>query len=351
MGDIMAKAIKLPSGNWNVRALEYTDENGKKVFKSFTAPTKKEAEYLAADYYANKRQEKKKSNNDITLREAFRRYIDNAVLSPSTLRQYNQIARLRLQSVMDEHIGNLTNEDLQIALNQDIKHLQPKTARNISGLLSAVLKEYRPDFQLHLKLPQKVKTQIFIPSEEQVKQLLKAAENTDMEIPLMLAACLGLRMSEVLGLKWNNVNVKSNKITIRYAIVTGEDNKAYEKVPKTYAGYRTISAPSNLMAVLKKSRGEAAEDDHIVNLDFRQINYRFEKMLTTLQIPHFRFHDLRHYHASVLLAMGVPNKYAQERLGHATDNMLKTVYQHTMQNKRQELDGKLDDYFENFFES
>lgn len=347
----MAKAIKLPSGNWNVRALEYTDENGKKVFKSFTAPTKKEAEYLAADYYANKRQEKKKSNSDITLREAFRRYIDNAVLSPSTLRQYNQIARLRLQSVMDEHIGNLTNEDLQIALNQDIKHLQPKTARNISGLLSAVLKEYRPDFQLHLKLPQKVKTQIFIPSEEQVKQLLKAAENTDMEIPLMLASCLGLRMSEVLGLKWNNVNVKSNKITIRYAIVTGEDNKAYEKVPKTYAGYRTISAPSNLMEVLKKSRGEAAKDDHIVNLDFRQINYRFEKMLTTLQIPHFRFHDLRHYHASVLLAMGVPNKYAQERLGHATDNMLKTVYQHTMQNKRQELDGKLDDYFENFFES
>lgn len=346
----MAKAVKLPSGNWNVRALEYTDKNGKKVFKSFTAPTKKEAEYLAADYYANKRSNGR-ANTNITLREAFRRYIDNAVLSPSTLRQYNQIARLRLQSVMDTNIGNLTNEDLQIALNADIINLQPKTARNISGLLSAVLKEYRPDFQLHLKLPQRVKTQIFIPSEEQVKQLLKAAENTDMEIPLLLASCLGLRMSEVLGLKWSNVNFKSNKITIRSAIVTGEENKAYEKVPKTYAGYRTISAPSNLMEVLKKSKGEASEDEHIVNLDFRQINYRFKKMLTTLQIPLFRFHDLRHYHASVLLAMGVPNKYAQERLGHATDNMLKTVYQHTMQNKRQELDNKLDDYFGAFFKS
>ena len=346
----MAKAVKLPSGNWNVRALEYTDKNGKKHFKSFTAPTKKEAEYLAADYYANKRS-KDRTGTNITLREAFRRYIDNAVLSPSTLRQYNQIARLRLQSVMDTNIGNLTNEDLQIALNADIKHLQPKTARNISGLLSAVLKEYRPDFQLHLKLPQKVKTQIYIPSEEQVKQLLKAAENTDMEIPLLLASCLGLRMSEVLGLKWSNVNFKSNKITIRSAIVTGEENKAYEKVPKTYAGYRTISAPSNLMEVLKKSRGEAEEDDHIVKLDFRQINYRFLRLLDKMQIPHFRFHDLRHYHASVLLAMGVPNKYAQERLGHATDNMLKTVYQHTMQNKRQELDNKLDDYFGDFFKS
>ena len=346
----MAKAVKLPSGNWNVRALEYTDKNGKKHFKSFTAPTKKEAEYLAADYYANKRS-KDRTGTNITLREAFRRYIDNAVLSPSTLRQYNQIARLRLQSVMDKKIGDLTNEDLQIALNADIINLQPKTARNISGLLSAVLKEYRPDFQLHLKLPQKVKTQIYIPSEEQVKQLLKAAENTDMEIPLLLASCLGLRMSEVLGLKWSNVDFKSNKITIRSAIVTGEENKAYEKVPKTYAGYRTISAPSNLMEVLKKSRGEAEEDDHIVKLDFRQINYRFIRLLDKMQIQHFRFHDLRHYHASVLLAMGVPNKYAQERLGHATDNMLKTVYQHTMQNKRQELDNKLDDYFGDFFKS
>lgn len=346
----MAKAVKLPSGNWNVRALEYTDKNGKKHFKSFTAPTKKEAEYLAADYYANKRS-KDRTGTNITLREAFRRYIDNAVLSPSTLRQYNQIARLRLQSVMDKKIGDLTNEDLQIALNADIINLQPKTARNISGLLSAVLKEYRPDFQLHLKLPQKVKTQIYIPSEEQVKKLLKAAENTDMEIPLLLASCLGLRMSEVLGLKWSNVDFKSNKITIRSAIVTGEENKAYEKVPKTYAGYRTISAPSNLMEVLKKSRGEEEEDDHIVKLDFRQINYRFLRLLDKMQIPHFRFHDLRHYHASVLLAMGVPNKYAQERLGHATDNMLKTVYQHTMQNKRQELDNKLDDYFGDFFKS
>ena len=346
----MAKAVKLPSGNWNVRALEYTDKNGKKHFKSFTAPTKKEAEYLAADYYANKRS-KDRTGTNITLREAFRRYIDNAVLSPSTLRQYNQIARLRLQSVMDKKIGDLTNEDLQIALNADIINLQPKTARNISGLLSAVLKEYRPDFQLHLKLPQKVKTQIYIPSEEQVKQLLKAAEKTDMEIPLLLASCLGLRMSEVLGLKWSNVDFKSNKITIRSAIVTGEENKAYEKVPKTYAGYRTISAPSNLMEVLKKSRGEAEEDDHIVKLDFRQINYRFIRLLDKMQIQHFRFHDLRHYHASVLLAMGVPNKYAQERLGHATDNMLKTVYQHTMQNKRQELDNKLDDYFGDFFKS
>lgn len=344
----MAKAVKLPSGAWRVRVHDYTDADGKPHYKSFTAPTKKEAEYLAADYYANKRSKDRACTN-ITLREAFRRYIDNAVLSPSTLRQYNQIARLRLQSVMDTNIGNLTNEDLQIALNADIKHLQPKTARNISGLLSAVLKEYRPDFQLHLKLPQKVKTQIYIPSEEQVKKLLKAAEKTDMEIPLLLASCLGLRMSEVLGLKWSNVNFKSNKITIRSAIVTGEENKAYEKVPKTYAGYRTISAPSNLMEVLKKSRGEAEEDDHIVKLDFRQINYRFLRLLDKMQIQHFRFHDLRHYHASVLLAMGVPNKYAQERLGHATDNMLKTVYQHTMQNKRQELDNKLDDYFGDFF--
>ena len=83
MGDIMAKATKLPSGNWNVRALEYTDENGKKHFKSFTAPTKKEAEYLAADYYANKKAKAAAGIANITLSEAIRRYIDsmNNILS------------------------------------------------------------------------------------------------------------------------------------------------------------------------------------------------------------------------------------------------------------------------------
>ena len=58
-----------------------------------------------------------------------------------------------------------------------------------------------------------------------------------------------------------------------------------------------------------------------------------------------RFHDLRQYAASVLLMLGTPDKYAMERMGHATNNMLKSVYQHTMAEKRNIVDTKLDNFF------
>ncbi|MEG1844557.1 MAG: site-specific integrase, partial [Clostridia bacterium] len=57
-----------------------------------------------------------------------------------------------------------------------------------------------------------------------------------------------------------------------------------------------------------------------------------------------RFHDLRHYNASVMQALGVPDKYAMERLGQATPNMLKTVYQHVMRDKRTEVSDTLNEY-------
>ena len=62
-------------------------------------------------------------------------------------------------------------------------------------------------------------------------------------------------------------------------------------------------------------------------------------------LPRYRFHDLRHVQASVMLALGVPDKYAMERMGHASTNMLKTVYQHTMKSKSEEVADIVDTFF------
>ncbi len=59
----------------------------------------------------------------------------------------------------------------------------------------------------------------------------------------------------------------------------------------------------------------------------------------------FRLHELRHVQASVMLALGVPDKYAMERMGHASTNMLKTVYQHTMKTKSEEVADTIDRFF------
>jgi len=63
-------------------------------------------------------------------------------------------------------------------------------------------------------------------------------------------------------------------------------------------------------------------------------------------LPRFRFHDLRHYQASILHAMGVPDKYIMERGGWKTDSTLKNIYQHTMDAKRQEVEAEICRQFE-----
>lgn len=116
----MAKAKKLPSGNWRVNLYDYTDPStGKRIYKSFTATTKKEAEYMAAEYKLDGKQ-RTASAGDMTLKEAYTRYIDSKtnVLSPSTIREYRRSARNDLQDIMPLKLRDITQEAVQRSINQ-----------------------------------------------------------------------------------------------------------------------------------------------------------------------------------------------------------------------------------------
>lgn len=76
----------------------------------------------------------------------------------------------------------------------------------------------------------------------------------------------------------------------------------------------------------------------------------FSRICEKAGIPHYRFHDLRHANASVMLAVGVPDKYSMKRMGHATNNMLKTTYQHTIKEKELHFDTIIDAEFEKLFQ-
>lgn len=344
----MAKATKLASGNWRVRAYDYTGAGGKKHYRSFTASTKKEAEFLAAQYYTTHKQGA--IGQDITVMQAMQGYIDGIknTVSPSTIYTYDQIVRLRLAPIMHIKLSHLTPEQIQLAIDAESAKLSPKTVRNISAFLGCAIKKYKPDFVYRVKLPQKEKSKIKIPSQEDVQKILSKSEGTEMEVPLLLAACLGLRRSEIIGLRWSNVDFGKSTLTIDTAVVGGVGGKMYEKPPKSLAGYRTISIPPFVAEKLAEAC-KTSKSDHVTTLNGNVIYKRYEHILTELGLPHYRLHDLRHYHASVLLAMGIPNKYAQQRMGHATDNMLKNVYQHLMQDTKSEIDKQIDGYFSDFF--
>lgn len=341
----MANAKKLPSGSWRVNAFIGVDENGKQIRRSFTAPTKREAELMAAQYLTKKHHEAAPEN--MTLGQAIDKYIESKsnILSPSTIRMYKFMRNSVFQSMMDCPVQNISNIIVQKAVNEYALNHSPKTVRNALGLVTAALSVYAPEFKLSVLTPQKKKPDIRIPTDEDVQQVLMAAKGTNLELPILLAALLGLRRSEISGLRWNDVDFKKHTITIKRAVVYGGDSQYKEKSTKSTAGTRTLTVSDSLMERLQQ---EPKETEFVCPMRPTSITHGFEKILKQTDVPPFRFHDLRHYYASVLLALNIPNKYAQRRMGHATDGMLKKVYQHLMDEKITETDEKIGEHFKDF---
>ena len=329
------KAVKLPSGNWRVSIMV----DGQRI--SITRPTKKSAEQEAAALKSGTKAAQ--HNTTLSVNTAFDRYIDSksAVLSPATVAGYRRIQKNLLAPIADMPLANLTQEQVQRWVNALVKQgKKPKTVSNAHGLLSAVLASYRPDMTLRTTLPQKVKPEIAIPSEAELSAIFKAAQGTKYELPILLAVWLGLRASEIRGLKWEDID--GEYISIRRAVVQGE-NGPVEKGTKTFSGTRILHLPPYLAGLIQ---AQDHAQEHIVNLSGHAMYNGFERICDKAGVPHFRFHDLRHMNASVMLAAGVPNKYAQERMGHATDNMLKTVYQHTIKEEQKKYAAEIDVRFE-----
>lgn len=336
----MATAKKLPSGNWRVRVYV----NGK--YESVTAPTKREAELEAAKLAAGREY---RSANNITLREAMRSYIDSKsnILSPATIRSYNSILQLRLQNIMEIPISKITRTDIQKAINTDAKDISQKTVRNAFGLLTATMKQFRPELSLkNIDLGKREKIEMYIPTDKEVSKLLCEAKGTEMELAIALAAMMGLRRSEITALTWReSVDMKNKKVHIQSALVRGADNEHVLKAPKSYAGNRTLTMPEYIYKLFLQQK-KRKRSNMVFEMNGEQLYKRFIKLQKAAELPHFRFHDLRHYNASVMLALNIPNKYAAERMGHADDTMLKKVYQHLMEDKNKDIDDSIEKYFQ-----
>lgn len=325
----MAKARKLPSGNWHCRPYLGKDENGKHIYGSVTAPTKKQAEHEAALLTIQK-----DKTPEITVGEAVNRYIEakEVILSPKTIREYKAIRKRVFQGIMGLQIKDLTNERMQIAVNQYAATVSSKTVKNAVGLVTASLALFAPDFRLRVSFPRASKAPLSVPQESQIKALIEGAREP-LKTAILLAAALGLRRSEICALTWADLDTKKKKLTVNKAIVMTPEGGWQTKGTKTESGTRTLDVPPFLMDHLKQL---PREGERIIQVTPDGITYRF----ITLRKKHgldIRFHDLRHYYASLLLALGIPDKYAMQRMGHATPNMLKNVYQHLMQDKQQEV--------------
>lgn len=336
--------MKLPepkqkeNGKWIIQV----QVDGKRRSKEFE--TKEEALYWASGIKTGHKEATRKPSS-LTVEKAIEKYIEtkSAILSPSTVRGYKGIKESRIEEIKTTQLSDLTQDKIQRWVNSLSRSHSPKTVANAHGLISAVLREYHPDMVLHTTLPQKVRPDIQIPTEDELKKIIEAARGTKYELPITLAIWLGLRQSEIVGLTWSCI--KGDTLQIRQAIVMGEDGPT-QKGTKSYSGKREIRLPSYIQNLLAE---QPRKNEFIVNLSGKAIYSGFSRICEKAGVPHFRFHDLRHANASVMLAVGVPDKYSMKRMGHATNNMLKTTYQHTIKEKELAFDQTIDTEFEKMF--
>lgn len=343
----MAKAKKLPSGRWRCYVYSHTDPDGKRHYESFTASTKKEAEYMAAEFALEK-----KGLNDSrrwTLGEAIDKYINlkRPVLSPSSIYRYEKIRKSSFQDLMGVALIKIDSNMLQQAVNKEMERtplnrtgtVSPKTVKIEYGLIASVLKRYMPEKTFHVDLPKQARRIRSLPLPEDIYE---AVRDTDIELPVLLAMWLSFTVSEIRGLT-KSKSIDGDYITIREVLVNVGGEDVRKEIAKEVTRNRRHRMPYRIRELVEKVDG-----DVIVPMKQKTLLYRFRKCLRKHDIEEITFHDLRHINASVMAALRIPDVYAQERGGWKTDNIMKSVYTETFSEERVKADKIVDMYFENF---
>lgn len=309
------KIEKRPSGSYRVRKM-YKGQMYTVTFDH--KPTQKEAMQAMADEL-DKVQGKRKS---MDFAGAAEQYIESKrnVLSPSTIRGYDGIIRQISESFLKESIYDIGAMDVQKEINRFSKDHSPKSVRNLHGFISAVLGVFNPNLKLTTTMPQKVKNEPYIPSSEDIKRILDHAKGTRYEIPIILA-CYGMRRSEICALTPDDV--EGDVVTINKAMVQSEKGKWVIKTTKTTASSRDIVIPETVAEKI-------AKQGYVYKGNPNSITCYLARAQTELGIPKFSIHKLRHYFASQMSAIGIPDADIMRMGGWETDHVMKSVYRHSM---------------------
>lgn len=331
-------AKRLPSGAWFCRVRV----GGQDV--SITRSTKEEAIAEAMAVKAGiKAPEKARSS--MTLEQAYEKYIESrsGVISPSTEAGYKRLQKNTFQKLMPMQLSGITAEHIQREVGSMVKDgKSPKYVRNAEGLLISVLKQFLPDVQFSVVLPQKKKTELRQIEDAEIGRIMKAFAGSEMELPVLMALWMGMRMSEIRGAR--HEDIKDGKLHICRAIVSDKNGADAIKPPKTFSGDRWVSIPAHIQALIDST---GVKEGFLVPFSGQAIYKRFVRGLDAARIPHCRFHDLRHANAAIMVRLGIESKYAQERNGWSSDRMYKQVYAYTMEDKMAETDKAINGYFDN----
>ena len=244
------------------------------------------------------------------------------VISPKTEKSYYS---LLYSSISEEfksiEVSRMKQTDIQFEINRYASNHAPKSVRNLHGFISGVLKQFRPNMNIYTTLPQKVVNEPYTPSEDDIRRILDASADDHPNHICFQLGILSLRRSEIMALTLDDLD--GNILTINKALVQNKDREWVIKSTKTTESTRKIYLPDCLAE-------EIQELGYIYNRHPNKMNKALTQYQKKLGIPHFRFHDLRHFFASYAHSKGIPDADILATGGWKSDYTMKRVYRHEM---------------------
>lgn len=282
-------------------------------------------------------------------------------IDESTYQSYVCIANAHIIPYFKEKkikLNQITRNDLQVYVNFKFEYgrkdgkggLSAKTVKSHIVLIKQALKEAVKNDLIasnpseYITLPKIQKFEASFYSLNQLNELFVAIKNEPLYPLIYVATIYGLRRSEVLGLKWDSIDFENNTLTIKHTVV--DIAKIIEKdSTKNKSSYRSFPLGYDIKKMLLKLKEaeennrmlfgkEYIENDYIFKWENGEplkpdyISRSFKKLLEKYNLPHIRFHDLRHSCASILVANGFTLKDIQEWLGHSDIQTTANIYAH-----------------------
>lgn len=384
----MATYKQLSKKNWRVAVSLGFDSNGKRIRTTKQGfQTKKEAERWATEITSKKHKgfvATTESNilfKDYLVDKWFYEYKVH-IISMNTKNDY--ISRMNTHII--PMLGNYKLTELKTSIMQDFynnlineKKIKAVSAKKVMDIITGCLK-YAKTNKLIYDVPTDIQKQklekpkIKYWTKNEVDYFLSEMKDNYLYTPIFIDVLTGLRIGELCGLRWCDIDLDKGTITINNQLVHDKRLKVLMLADlKTSSSYRIISIPKvliNHLTDLKENR-KASDLDYVVldkmgkrytprslSMNFTKKIAKYQKSIEdfkneTIEIPNgymqlkqISFHGLRHTHATILISRGENIKVVSERLGHTDIRMTLNTYTHVMENMKSKTANLLDDIFD-----
>lgn len=287
-------------------------------------------------------QKHENATESLSLRKAMEVYIESRtnVLSPSTIRGYEEIKRLRFKAIMDRELSPEIN--WQQIINDEALLCSAKTLKNAWGFAKSVIRASGFDVK-NVSLPQVIPEEHEFYEPGEIKAFLEAIKGTKHEIVYLLGLH-SLRASEVMGFSVKE-SLKNNAIYVSGACVQDKDNRYVHKIEnKNYTSRRKIPILISRLRQLAQDIG-VDEAQKQIPKTYSGIARPLIKICEENNLKYTTMHGLRHTFASLCYSLQIPEEDTMRFGGWADPNVMRRIYTHLAEKDRNDSVSKLRKFF------